>query len=53
VISLSFDMQGEDDKTAPWIEGWQCVYDLKTGAFSVSHDFADNNAKAVTHPQPK
>jgi hypothetical protein len=53
VISLSFDMQGEDDKTAPWIEDWHCVYDLKTGAFSVPPDFADNNAKAVTYPQPK
>jgi hypothetical protein len=34
VISLSFDMQGED-KPGPWIEGWRCVYDLKSGAFSV------------------
>jgi len=34
VISLSFDMQGEDIP-GPWIEGWHCVYDLKTGAFSV------------------
>jgi hypothetical protein len=53
VISLSFDMQGEDDKTAPWIEDWHCVYDLKTGAFSVPPDFAENNAKAVTYPEPK
>jgi hypothetical protein len=53
VISLSFDMQGEDDKTAPWIEDWHCVYDLKTGAFSVPPDFAENNAKAITYPQPK
>jgi len=53
VISLSFDMQGEDDKTAPWIEDWHCVYDLRTGAFSVPPDFADHNAKAVTYPQPK
>jgi hypothetical protein len=53
VISLSFDMQGEDDKTAPWIEDWHCVYDLKTGAFSVPPDFAENNAKAVTQPKPK
>ena len=53
VISLSFDMQGEDDKTAPWIEDWHCVYDLKTGTFSVPPDFADHNAKAVTYPQPK
>jgi len=53
VISLSFDMQGEDDKTAPWIEDWHCVYDLKTGAFSVPPDFAENNAKAITYPKPK
>jgi hypothetical protein len=52
VISLSFDMQGEDIK-APWIEDWHCVYDLKTGAFSVPPDFAENNAKAVTYPEPK
>src|SRR5271169_236981 len=26
LISLSFDMQGEDVK-APWIEDWYCVYD--------------------------
>ena len=49
VISLSFDMQGEE-KPAPWIEGWHCVYDLKTGAFSVPPDFAENNAKAVKTP---
>jgi hypothetical protein len=53
VVSLSFDMQGEDDKTAPWIEDWHCVYDLKTGAFSVPPDFAENNAKAVKYPEPK
>jgi len=53
VISLTFDMQGEDDKTAPWIEDWHCVYDLKTGAFSVPADFAENNAKAITYPEPK
>jgi len=52
VIGLSFDMQGEDVK-APWVEGWRCVYDLKTGAFSVPADFAENNAKAVTYPEPK
>ena len=49
VISLSFDMQGEDVK-APWIEDWHCVYDLKTGKFSVPADFAENNAKAITSP---
>jgi hypothetical protein len=53
VVSLSFDMQGEDDKTAPWIEDWHCVYDMKTGAFSVPADFAENNAKAVKYPEPK
>jgi hypothetical protein len=53
VISLNFDMQGEDDKTAPWIEDWHCVYDLKTGAFSVPADFAENNAKAITYPKPQ
>jgi hypothetical protein len=52
VISPSFDMQGED-KPGPWIEGWHCVYDLKTGAFSVPPDFAENNAKAVKTPEPK
>jgi hypothetical protein len=52
VISLSFDMQGEDVK-APWIEDWHCVYDLKTGAFSVPPDFAENNAKAVKYPEIK
>lgn len=52
VISLSFDMQGTDDKTAPWIEDWHCVYDLKTGAFSVPPDFARHNAKAITYPKP-
>jgi hypothetical protein len=53
VISLNFDMQGEDDKTAPWIEDWHCVYDLKTGSFSVPPDFAEHNAKAITYPKPK
>jgi hypothetical protein len=52
VVGLSFDMQGEDVK-APWIEGWYCVYDLKTGAFSVPADFAKNNAEAVKYPEPK
>ncbi len=52
VISLSFDAQGED-KPLPWIEGWRCVYDLKTGTFSVPPDFAEHNAKAVKTPSPK
>jgi hypothetical protein len=50
VISLSFDTQGEE-KPSPWIEAWRCVYDLKTGAFSVPPDFAENNAKAVKSPR--
>jgi len=33
-ITLSFDSQGEKPKR-PWIEGWRCVYDMKTGTFSV------------------
>jgi hypothetical protein len=45
-------MQGVEIKT-PWIEGWHCVYDLKTGAFSVPPDFAKNNAKAHKNPEPK
>ena len=52
VIGLSFDMQGEEEKT-PWIEGWRCVYDFKTGAFSVPPDFAENNVKAVKYPGPR
>ncbi len=52
VISLSFDIQGEE-KPSPWIEGWRCVYDTKTGAFSVPPDFTENNAKAVKTPQPR
>ena len=52
VIGLSFDMQGEEVKT-PWIEGWRCVYDMKTRKFSVPAGFAEHNAKAVTYPEPK
>jgi hypothetical protein len=52
VIGLSFDTQG-DEKPSPSIEGWRCVYDLKTQAFSVPADFAENNAKAVRDPRPK
>ena len=52
VITLSFDTQGEE-KPSPWIEGWHCVYELKTGAFSVPPDFAENNAKAVKNPRPQ
>jgi hypothetical protein len=50
VISLSFDAQGED-KPAPCIEAWRCVYDLKTGAFSVPPAFAESNAKAFKTPR--
>lgn len=46
VISLAFDIQGQKEST-PWIEGWRCVYDLKTGKFTVPPDFAENNTKAV------
>jgi hypothetical protein len=52
VISLSFDAQGED-KPLPYIEDWHCVYDLKTGAFSVPAAFAKHNAQAFTSPRPK
>jgi hypothetical protein len=52
VISLSFDMQGEDE-AGRWIEGWHRVYDLKMGAFSVPADFAENNANAIKKPEPK
>jgi hypothetical protein len=46
VISLSFDTQGEHPRR-PWIEDWRCVYDMKTGAFSVPADFADHNRTVV------
>jgi hypothetical protein len=49
VIGLSFDIQGQE-KPSPWIEGWTCVYDLKTGQFSVPPDFAEKNAKAIKKP---
>ena len=49
VISLSFDIQGQD-KPSAWIEDWWCVYDLETGTFSVPAAFAANNAKAIKPP---
>ena len=49
VISLNFDIQGQD-KPTPWIEDWHCVYDLKTGKFSVPAEFANHNAKAIMQP---
>ena len=52
VITLSFDSQGEKPKR-PWIEGWRCVYDTKTGTFSVPAVFADHNAQARKTPKPK
>ena len=52
VISLSFDAQGEE-KPLPWIEGWRCVYDMKTGAFSVPAEFAGHNAESVKYPQAR
>jgi hypothetical protein len=49
VLTLSFDSQGEK-KPLPWIDGWRCVFDTKTGQFSIPSDFADHNAKAVEFP---
>lgn len=46
VLSLSFDIQGQE-KPTPWVEGWRCVYDMKTGKFTVPPDFVAHNAKAV------
>jgi hypothetical protein len=51
VVSLTFDAQGEE-KPLPWVEGWRCAYDMKTGQFSIPPDFADHNAKAVKLPDP-
>jgi hypothetical protein len=52
VITLSFDIQGNDRKT-PWIEGWRCVYDTQTGQFSVPAASARNNAEARHLPKAK
>ena len=52
VLSGFADAQGED-KPAPWIEDWYCLYDLKTGAFSVPPAFAEHNAKALQTPRRK
>ena len=49
VLSLSFYIRGQE-KPSPWIEGWRCVYDLKTGAFSVPPEFADHSARALKTP---
>jgi len=49
VLALSFDSQGED-KPLPWIEDWRCLFDTKTGQFSIPSDFAGHNAKAVEFP---
>ena len=43
VLSLSFDIQGQERPT-PSVEGWRCVYDMKTGQFAVPPDFAKYNA---------
>ena len=51
VLTLSFDSQGED-KPLPWIDGWRCVFDTKTGQFSIPVDFADHNARAGRVPRP-
>jgi hypothetical protein len=34
----------------PWIEDWRCVFDTKTGLFSIPSDFVGHNAKAVEFP---
>jgi hypothetical protein len=52
VLTLSFDSQGED-KPLPWIDGWRCVFDTKTGQFSIPTDFAHHNAKAVEFPDQR
>ncbi|MBI5319436.1 hypothetical protein [Bradyrhizobium sp.] len=52
VITLQFDIQGNDRPT-PWIEGWRCLYDTRTGKFSVPAVFAEHNAKARKLPKPK
>ena len=52
VITLSFDIQG-NDKPTPWIDGWRCVYDTRTGNFSVPAAFAEHNAQARQLPRPK
>src|SRR4029079_3389867 len=52
VITLSFDIQG-NAKPSPWIEGWRCVYEVRTGEFSVPAVFAEHNAKARKYPKPK
>jgi hypothetical protein len=52
VIGLSFDSQGEE-KPLPYIEGWWCAYDLKTGTFLVPASFAEHNTKAYTTPPPR
>jgi hypothetical protein len=49
VLTLSFDSQGED-KPLPWIDGWRCVFDTKTGQFSIPVDFPGHYAKAVEFP---
>jgi hypothetical protein len=46
VLSLSFDIQGQN-KSTPWVEGWRCVYDMKTGNFTVPPYFANYNAKTL------
>jgi len=42
--------QGED-KPAPWIVAWHCVYDLKTRGYSVPPVFAEHDAKALKTPR--
>jgi hypothetical protein len=46
VISLSFDAYG-GKVPPPSVHAWRCVYDLKTGEFSVPSDFIQHNADAA------
>jgi hypothetical protein len=48
-LALSFDSQGED-QPLPWIEDWRCVFDTKTGQFTIPPDFASHNAGTVKLP---
>ncbi|MGF6433041.1 MULTISPECIES: hypothetical protein [Bradyrhizobium] len=51
VIGLSFDIQGEETPL-PRVEDWRCLYDLKTGTFSVPASFAEHNRTAPKTPDP-
>ncbi|OIM92428.1 hypothetical protein BLN97_21835 [Bradyrhizobium elkanii] len=45
------DIQGEETPF-PWLEDWRCLYDLKTGTFSVPASFAEHNRTALKAPDP-